>query len=75
MSILTFKAVNLSILLEYAVIGDLDLNGSVQFGDFAMVTANYGHPGAWDTGDTNYDGTFPDFALVVAQYNDKVPGT
>jgi hypothetical protein len=54
----------------YTLSGDLTLQGSVVFGDFSVVVANFGKPAVWDTGAITYGSavSFSDFALVVANY-------
>jgi hypothetical protein len=56
--------------LMYTLGGDLNLQGTVVFSDFAIVVANYGKPASWDTGAITYGTTvsFADFALTVANY-------
>jgi hypothetical protein len=63
-----------SIKLKYTLVGDTNLDGSVDFNDFARVVANYGKPGWWDSGDFDYNATvgFNDFAATVANYGDQV---
>jgi hypothetical protein len=56
--------------LMYTLGGDLNLQGTVVFSDFAVVVANYGKPAVGDTGAITYGTTvsFADFALTVANY-------
>jgi hypothetical protein len=56
--------------LKYTLGGDLNLQGTVVFNDFALVVANYGKPASWDGGAVTYGATvsFADFALTVANY-------
>jgi hypothetical protein len=56
--------------LMYTLGGDLNLQGTVVFNDFALVVANYAKPAVWDTGAITYGTTvsFNDFALTVANY-------
>jgi hypothetical protein len=56
--------------LNYTLGGDLNLAGTVNFTDFALVVANYGKPASWDTGAITYGTTvsFNDFAITVANY-------
>jgi hypothetical protein len=63
-----------SIELRYTVEGDLNLTGTVEFADFAVVVADYGTSQSWDGGTVLYDGTvsFNDFAIVVADYGKTV---
>jgi hypothetical protein len=56
--------------LMYTLGGDLNLQGTVVFSDFAVVVANFGKPAVWDTGAVTYDSTvsFADFALTVSNF-------
>jgi hypothetical protein len=59
-----------TIELKYTLGGDLDLNGTVNFSDYALIIANYGKPAAYDHGAITYDSTvsFADFAILVGNY-------
>lgn len=60
-----------SVLVKYTLLGDADLNGTVNFSDFLRLQAGYGHTGTmWGQGDFNYDGqvNFSDFLLLQAGY-------
>jgi hypothetical protein len=59
-----------TIELKYTLAGDLNLSGTINFADFAMVVANYNQPASWDTGAFTYGPTvcFADFALVVSNF-------
>ena len=46
-----------SVLLRYTLMGDGDLSGAVDIGDFNILAANFGASGMrWATGDFNFDG-------------------
>lgn len=60
-----------TVLIKYALYGDANLDGHVNFADLLLEAQNYGkNPGTsmWDQGDTNYDGSvnFNDL-LKIAQ--------
>jgi len=60
----------------YTLLGDANLDGSVNGIDFSIMATNFnkgdqvGHSG-WDEGDFNYDGSIngSDFALLSANFN------
>src|ERR1700733_11506604 len=46
------------LLLEYAIVGDANLDGTVNLTDLFTLLNNYGEIGKdWSEGDFNYDGT------------------
>ena len=56
-----------TVLVKYALYGDLNLDGKVDFTDLVILAAHQGkNPGTstWDQGDVNYDGNV-DFADLV----------
>jgi hypothetical protein len=59
-----------TIELKYTLGGDLNLSGTVNFADFALLVSNYGKPASWDGGAITYGATvsFADFALIVSNY-------
>lgn len=62
-----------TVLVKYALYGDANLDGHVDFNDLLMEAQNYGkNPGAsmWDQGDTNYDGNvnFNDLLKMAQDY-------
>lgn len=63
-----------SILIEYAVIGDINLDGVVTLADLLALTRNMGHIGAWDSGDVNYDGTvnLADFLALTRHFGQSL---
>jgi len=67
-----------SIELKYALQGDTDLNGTVDFSDFMRMTQHYTQNGGatWDEGDFNYDGSIntADFNLLDPAYGDSING-
>lgn len=58
-----------SVLIRYTLLGDADLNGSVNFDDLLRLAQNYGSAsGTWSKGDCNYSGTVDfDDLLTLAQ--------
>ena len=41
----------------FTLLGDANLDGTVNTEDFTPFSTNLGHNGGWDQGDFNYDGT------------------
>ena len=78
----TFDGVDLSaepsaVVLKYTLLGDANLDGTVNALDFNALANNYGTGGkTWADGDFNYsaDGTVDsnDFALLAANFNNNV---
>lgn len=66
---------NTAVLVRYTLLGDNNLNGTVEIGDFANLAANFNLPGDWIKGDYNYDFTvgIGDFALLASNYNQTLP--
>jgi hypothetical protein len=64
-----------SLLLRSTFYGDANLDGHVNFTDFAILTTNFGMSGMWSQGDFDYDGlvTIGDQALLSAYFNQSVP--
>jgi hypothetical protein len=60
-----------AVLVKYTLVGDANLDGSVDFSDFSVLQNHMGQPGPWSSGDFNYDGTvnFNDFSLLQNNYN------
>lgn len=46
-----------TIELKYTLLGDTNLDGTVNLWDLLALTRNFGKAGGWDAGDCNYDGT------------------
>lgn len=59
-----------SVKLTAAVPGDADLNGTVEFGDFLRLSANFGVAGTWAAGDFDGDGEvlFSDFLQLADNF-------
>jgi|GEM_PF-2416005 len=56
--------------LAGTLLGDADLNGSVQFPDFLAMSAGFGMEGGWANGDFDGNGQiqFPDFLALSANF-------
>ncbi len=54
-----------TIEIMYTLLGDANLDGTVNAEDFTLFSQNLGQSGGWDAGDFNYDGTVnaEDFTL------------
>jgi autotransporter-associated beta strand protein len=64
------------VVLEIALGGDANLDGSVTSADLGKVLANFGKTGqTWATGDFNYDGvvTSADLGIVLANFGKTMP--
>lgn len=63
-----------SLIIRYTLLGDADLSGSVNIGDFSRLGAGFNLPGRWATGDFNLDGTvgIGDFSLLAANFNQSL---
>jgi hypothetical protein len=58
--------------VKYTLLGDANLDGTVNSADLGILAANFNSNNAsWDQGDFNYDGTVnaADFALLAANFN------
>jgi autotransporter-associated beta strand protein len=63
--------------IKYTLLGDIDLNGTVNGVDFGILAANFNKTvGGWDQGDTNYDGIVNgiDFSNLAANFNQAASG-
>jgi hypothetical protein len=60
--------------VKYTLLGDANLDGSVNFSDFSILQNHYGQAGDWSSGDFNYDGTvnFDDFSILQNNYGEQV---
>ena len=60
-----------TVLVKFALDGDTNLDGTVNFDDLVRLVRHYGMTNAnWDDGDFNYDGKvfFDDFVLLARNY-------
>ena len=57
-----------------SLVGDVDLNGSVQFADFLILSTYFGRSGPYSQGDITCDGeiSFGDFLLLSTYFGDSV---
>ncbi len=66
------------VVMRYALYGDTDLDGTVNFVDLLKLAQNYNTTGTvWATGDSSYDGTtnFVDLLALAQNYNTSLtPG-
>jgi hypothetical protein len=64
--------------IRYTVLGDTNLDGTVNFADLSTLATNYGSTNAtWGMGDFNYDGTvnFTDLLALATNYGESLtPG-
>ncbi len=60
-----------SVLVRMTLLGDTDLNGSVNFTDLLALARAYNGSGSWINGDSNADGTigFTDLLALSRNYN------
>ena len=54
---------------------DFDMDGTVGFGDFLILSTNFGRPGSFEKGDTNWDGfiDFEDFLKLSSAFGQSSP--
>ncbi len=59
--------------LKGTLFGDADLNGSVEFADFLVLSTGFGMNGGWADGDFDGNGQiqFADFLLLSAHFGEK----
>lgn len=64
-----------SALFRYTLLGDANLNGTVNINDFSLLAANFNTAGPWVEGDFNYDQfvNISDFALLASNFNRSLP--
>lgn len=60
-----------SIYVAYTLLGDANIDRTVNISDFATLAAAFNTSGSWSNGDFNYDGTvnISDFSLLAANFN------
>jgi autotransporter-associated beta strand protein len=66
-----------TIEIKYTLLGDADLNGTVNGIDFGILAANFNHSvSRWDQGDFNYDNIVNgiDFTSLAANFNEAASG-
>lgn len=66
---------NTTLLARYTIVGDANLDLTVNISDFSRLAANFNLAGPWFNGDFNYDGliNISDFALLAANFNKTLP--
>lgn len=64
-----------SVKLQYTVIGDTDLDGTVGLSDYTVVVRNFGVGTNWTQGVVTYDGTvsLSDYTAVVRNFAQNTP--
>jgi len=64
-----------SVLTRWTLLGDCNLDGTVNISDFSQLGANFNVAGFWFQGDCNYDGTVTigDFSLLASNFNNTLP--
>lgn len=60
-----------SIYLAYTLLGDANIDRTVNISDFALLAAAFNTSGSWSNGDFNYDGVvnIGDFSLLASNFN------
>jgi hypothetical protein len=64
-----------AIMVRYTLYGDVNLDGTVNFNDFAILAAHFNQTNAsWDQGDMNYDGKVDnqDFQMLAGSYHQSL---
>lgn len=66
-----------TVLVAYTLLGDANLDRSVNIADFSTLAANLNQPNRWNRGDFNYDGVtgIGDFALLASNFNKSLSAT
>lgn len=66
-----------TVIVRFTLLGDANLDRSVNIGDFSRLGANFNQPGGWAAGDFNYDGTvgIADFSLLASAFNQTLPAS
>lgn len=66
-----------TVLVAYTLLGDANLDRSVNIADFSTLAANFNQPNRWNRGDFNYDGVtgIGDFALLASNFNKSLSAT
>jgi hypothetical protein len=64
-----------SIELKYTIVGDANLDGTVNSSDLQILLAGFNQPGGWDQGDFNYDGQVnaADLQALLGTMNMSLP--
>jgi hypothetical protein len=66
-----------AVLVRYTLVGDANLDGTINFTDLVALAQNYNTPSGatWSHGDFNFDGivSFPDLVALAQNYNGSLP--
>ena len=66
-----------AVLVRYTLVGDANLDGTINFTDLVALAQNYNTPSGatWSHGDFNFDGVvnFPDLVALAQNYNGSLP--
>lgn len=64
-----------TVLIRYTLLGDANLDATVNIADFSRLAAHFNAPARWFNGDFTYDGVagIGDFALLAANFNLALP--
>jgi hypothetical protein len=64
-----------SLLSRLTLLGDADLSGTVDIGDFSRLAAAFNTAGGWSKGDFDFSGTIDigDFSQLAANFNQSLP--
>ncbi len=68
-----FEFVGLSeVRFEAGILGDADLDGTVAFADFLLLSFNFGDPAGWGEGDFDFNGqvSFADFLILSSRFGE-----
>jgi len=65
-----------AVLLRGTLLGDANLDGTVNLDDFTALAASFGGPGGWINGDFNYASgvNLDDFTALAANFGQSVAG-
>lgn len=66
-----------TVVVRFTLLGDANLDRSVNIADFSRLASNYNQPGGWGAGDFNYDGLvgIADFSSLASAYNQSLPAS
>jgi hypothetical protein len=67
-----------TVLVQFALLGDANLDNKVDFNDLVLLAQHYGATNAnWDQGDFNYDGevNFNDLTIQAQNYGSTLPAS
>jgi hypothetical protein len=66
-----------TVVFGYTRLGDANLSGTTDIGDFSILAANFNTAGKWSKGDFNYDQSVDigDFSILAANFNQSAPAS